>query len=215
MSVMKAVWDKPDLLANEVDSLRQALRRRNPFILAELTGATYEETEEGKGMFYLPFWGQKTWLPFPELAAQGEDGQLLGTLDQALLAYYFSTSDGTPQAGRWMGFSELPNGRFYTSAFQGYTGRKLEREFGDDGDRFARTAVKLNGRPAILGSRAFSFTILPRVSLLVVCWLGDEDFLTSYRVLFDANVAHHLPTDGCAILGSTLTRRLIATCHGK
>ncbi|HID53450.1 MAG TPA: DUF3786 domain-containing protein [Anaerolineae bacterium] len=209
MSVMKAALDSPDLLAEEVDRLRTALRLRNPVILAGLTGAHYEEMEPGKGLFRLPFWERETMIPFPELTAQDENGQPLGTLDQALLAYYFSTSDGTPQTGRWMGFSELPNGRFYTAAFQGYTGQKLMQTFGDDVDRFARVAVKLNGRAASLGSQAFSFAILPRVSLLVVCWLGDEDFLTSYRVLFDTAVSHHLPTDGCAILGSVLTRRLI------
>ena len=33
--------------------------------------------------------------------------------------------------------------------------------------------------------------------------------LNPYRILFDGNVCHHLSTDGCAIIGSTLTRRLI------
>jgi hypothetical protein len=47
------------------------------------------------------------------------------------------------------------------------------------------------------------------VSLMVVCWLGDEDFLTSYRILFDAAANHHLSTDACAVVGSTLTRRLL------
>ncbi|HFQ93020.1 MAG TPA: DUF3786 domain-containing protein [Anaerolineae bacterium] len=210
MSVMKAVWDSPDLLAEEVDRLREALRLRNPIILAGLTGTQYEEAEPGQGLFRLPFWGREIVIPFPELIAQDEGGEPLGTLDQALLAYYFSTSDGTPETGRWLGFSELPNGRFYTAAFQGYTGHKLMQTFGDDVDRFANASVKLNGRAESLGSRAFSFAVLPHVSLLVVCWLGDEDFLTSYRVLFDTAVSHHLPTDGCAILGSTLTRRLIA-----
>ncbi len=210
MSVMKAAIDSPDLLAEEVDRLREALRRRNPVILAGLTGAHYAETEPSQGLFRLPLWGRETVLPFPELVVQDDDGKPLGTLDQALLAYYFSTSDGTPQTGRWLGFSELPNGRFYTTAFQEYTGQKLMQTFGDNVDRFASAAVKLNGRAVSLGSRAFSFAILPHVSLLVVCWLGDEDFLTSYRVLFDTAVSHHLPTDGCAILGSTLTRRLIA-----
>ncbi len=209
MSVMKAAIDSPDLLAEEVDRLREALRLRDPVILAGLTEAHFEETEPGNGLFRLPFWGRQTVIHFPELVAQDEDGQPLGTLDQALLAYYFSTSDGTPQTGRRLGFSELPDGRFYTTAFQGYTGHKLMQTFGDDVDRFGETAVTLNGRAASLGSRSFSFTILPHVSLLVVCWLGDEDFLTSYRVLFDTAVSHHLPTDGCAILGSILTRRLI------
>ncbi|MFN2105113.1 MAG: DUF3786 domain-containing protein [Candidatus Promineifilaceae bacterium] len=44
--------------------------------------------------------------------------------------------------------------------------------------------------------------------MAAVCWLGDEDFPTSYRILFDRSIEHHLPTDACAILGSMLTTRL-------
>jgi len=51
------------------------------------------------------------------------------------------------------------------------------------------------------------------VRVTVACWQGDEDFPSSYRVLFDAALAHQLPTDAGAVLGSTITRRLIAAHH--
>jgi hypothetical protein len=206
---MKATHQSPDLLAAHVDKLRNALRRRNPTILAGLTGAHYQETEADKGVFRLSLWSQEITIPFPDLEAQDKDGKPLGGLDQALLAYYFSTADGTPLTDRWMGFSELPNGRFYAQAFQGYTGHQLMKTFGDDIERFGKMAVILHGKQELPGSRAYSFAVLPYVSLLLVCWLGDEDFVTSYRVLFDTAVSHHLPTDGCAIVGSILTRQLI------
>ena len=60
-----------------------------------------------------------------------------------------------------------------------------------------------------LGDLAYTFQALPRVSLLLVFWKGDEDFPASFQVLFDASASHYLPTDAYAILGSTLTRRLI------
>ncbi|NHZ72197.1 MAG: hypothetical protein GWP17_03820, partial [Aquificales bacterium] len=59
MSVMKAAFDSPDLLAEQVDRLRQALRQRNPAALARLTGSHYQETELGYGVFRLPFWGKE------------------------------------------------------------------------------------------------------------------------------------------------------------
>ncbi|MCP4418104.1 MAG: DUF3786 domain-containing protein [Chloroflexi bacterium] len=209
MSVMKAVHESPDLLAEHVDKLRDEIRQRNPLTLAALTGASYEETESGQGLFRMPLWGEVVILPFPALVATDEAGQQRGTMDQALLAYYLQTADGTPQSGDWIGFSEMVNGRFYSNAFQGYTGHKLSQTFVNNIERFAQAATKLNGKPESLGDCSFSFAVLPHVSILVVCWLGDEDFMTSYRVLFDANVNHHLPTDVCAILGNTLTRRLI------
>jgi hypothetical protein len=44
---------------------------------------------------------------------------------------------------------------------------------------------------------------------MVAYWLGDEDFPSTCQILFDAAAGHYLPSDAYAILGSTLTRRLI------
>jgi hypothetical protein len=50
---------------------------------------------------------------------------------------------------------------------------------------------------------------LPRLSILVAYWSGDEDFPTSVQVLFESSTPHYLPTDVCAYLGSSLTRMLL------
>jgi hypothetical protein len=159
-------------------------------------------------------WDQEISLTFPEfIGRSARTGQLLTTFDQALLAYYFTFSDGTPEQGKWISFSELPDGRFYFQAFQGYTGQVLAKIFGNQGVGFDEAAEKVNGYKVDLdeplGDFAYCFRVLPRVSLLAVSWLGDEDFPASYRILFNGNVCHHLSTDGCAIIGSILTRRLI------
>ena len=223
----KKAAKKPDELGLRVADLHAQLREADPAVLAAHTGATYYPspnwagdglTNEG-GVFHLLFWGREVILTFPDF--EGRDGpssQLLGTFDQAQLAYYFTISDGTPQTGRWISFSELPDGTFYTQAFQGYTGNELLKVFGNDGERFADAAVQAGGSPAqqvalgmaqSIGDQAFIFRVLPHVSLMIVIWQGDEDFPASYRILFDAAASHHLTTDACAILGSTLTRRLV------
>lgn len=81
---------------------------------------------------------------------------------------------------------------------------------GNDLDAFARAARALGGAPLALGDAAYAFAVLPQVSVAVVVWQGDDEFPASYRVLFDAAASHQLPTDACAIVGSTLTRRLVA-----
>jgi len=203
-----------DQLFQRVDELHARLRQSNPVTLAAQTGAGYLPAGSGKGTFYLPFWGAEVSLTYPEFVSRNSrTGELLTTFDQALLAYYFTLSDGSPQIGQWISFSELPDGRFYSQAYQGYTGNDLAKVFGNDEAGFARTAEALRGRRLemadLLGDMAFRFAVLPRVSLLAVCWLGDEDFPPSYRILFDVSVSHHLSTEACAILGGTLTRSLV------
>ncbi len=196
-------------LAKRVTELFAELNAANPEILAARTRAAYQPVGAQQGTFRLLFWGREIELTFPGFEAQDlQTGQPVDTFNLAMLAYYFHTSDGRPESGRWIAFTELPDGRFYTQAFQGYTGNQLAKTFGNDAEAFARAALALGGRAVEMGDHAYAFRVLPRVSLLAVCWLGDEDFPPSYRVLFDASAAHHLTTDACAIVGSTLTRKL-------
>lgn len=213
-NVQELLVDRPDHLAERVAELHSGLRKADPLALAESTGATYLAAGPIQGTFHLAVWEQDITLTFPEFVGRdARTGERLRTDIQALLAYYFTLSDGTPLTNRWISFSELPDGKFYTQAFQGYTGHKLGKAIGNDDRGFAQAAAGLNGRELpseqSLGDQAFTFRVFPYVSLLAVCWLGDDDFPASYRILFDAAVDHHLSTDACAILGSTLTRRLI------
>lgn len=202
--------DSRDALAQRVMELRDALKSRDTALLAANTGATYSQTEAGSGEFRLHLWNQDVVLRWPAFSAQYADtGTALGSFDLAMLAYYFYTADGTPPAGTWISFSELPDGQFYTAAFQGYTGNELGKAFGNDLAAFETAAKRLGGRKEQMGDAAYAFRALPKVRLLAVGWAGDEDFPPSYRILFDAHSSHQTTTDACAILGSTLSRRLI------
>lgn len=198
--------DARDYLAGRVAELHDDLRQQNPNGLAQKAGAAAKN-----GRFHFHLWGQPITITPPNFMASDATGQELDTFSQALLAYYLHTTNGTPLAGEWIAFTELPDAQFYTAAFQGYTGNELARAFGNEVDKFAETAVALGGRVVHFADRAFAFQVLPHVAVMVACWQGDEDFPPSYRVLFDANTHHHLPTDACAIIGSTLTRRLLKT----
>jgi hypothetical protein len=199
-----------DPLVQRVDELRAMLRQMDPIYRASSTGSTYHPAADGGGEFRLIVWEQEVRVTYPDfLAYDTEKGEPLGTFIDALLAYYYHLSDGTPLSGEWIAFSDLPDGTFYAQAFQGYTGRELESVFGNDSEAFAQAAERIGGRREFFGDLAYSYQVLPRVALMVVCWLGDEEFPPSYRVLFDSAASHHLTTDACAIVGSNLTRRLI------
>ena len=195
-----------DLLAAKADDLRAEIRLRQPASLAAATATEFTGTE-----FRFDFWGQPVRLAFPELRVSiaGSEKELPG-FHQTMILYYFATCDGSPLTGKWVSFADLPDGRMYNSAFQGYTGRELVKRFGLDLESFRRAAVKAGGEPAGEGDAAYRFLALPRVPLLAVYWLGDEDFPSNCQFLFDASASHCLPTDACALLGSALTRKLLA-----
>ena len=187
-----------------------ALGGQDPNGLALRTGTHFISEGGQGGVFHLSIWDQEVLLDFPAFTARyTHTGLKLNTFELTMLAYYFHLSDGTPQSGKWIAFTELPDGKFYTQAFQNYTGQRLIDTFGNNAEAFESAALKSGGRKEFFANISFSFQALPRVALMVACWLGDEDFPPSYRILFDSAAGRHLSTDGCAILGSTLTRRII------
>lgn len=202
--------DSRDYLALRVVELRDELQERDTAVMAANTGSTFITKESGQGEFRLPMWGREVILSWPDFTARdAQTGAALPTMNLAMLAYYFHISDGTPPAGTWIAFTDLDDGKFYTAAFQGYTGQELVKVFGNDLDSFAGAAEFSGGRRETFGDAAFAFRALPYVPLLAVGWQGDEDFPPSYRILFDTHSNKHMSTDACAILGSSLTRQLI------
>lgn len=199
-----------DRLARRVDELKESLSHKKPSYLAAATSAEFRPRDPDKGEFSLLLWGNEVSLSYPDFNAQDRrTGNHLPQMDLVMLLYYFNNSKGIAKTGSWISFSELPDGKFYNQAFQGYTGQRLARSFRDDMATFEYAATSLGGTSFPLGSASFTFKVLPLVSLLVVFWHGDEDFPSSFQILFDASASQCLPTDAYAILGSMLTGRLI------
>jgi hypothetical protein len=202
--------DNEQPLTQLVTGLAEKLRGLDPEILAARAGARYFSMGKGEGMLSMPVWGRTIVITFPDLdALDTQTKKTLPIFTQALVLQYLSTTDGMPEAKTWISFTELPDGKFYNQAFQGYTGNKLSSIFKSDYTAFERAATSIGGHREIFADDAFQHKVLPRISLLAACWHGDEDFPPSYQILFDASISHHLPTDGCAIIGSTLTKMLI------
>jgi hypothetical protein len=196
-------------LASRVDELREALQQIPVNLLAEHTGASYQAIGPGRGEFRLSLFRSPTIITHPGFVGFDMQDEELPLPFQAVLAYYFYTSDGTPLTGKWVSFAELPDGRMYNSAFQGYSGNEIVKAFGLDMAAFAMACEEGGGVPTPLGDVSYIFYALPRLPMLANYWRGDEDFPSSCKILFDSSVSHYLPTDVCAILGSMLTHKIV------
>lgn len=196
-------------LADRAGDLRAALRLQRPDLVAGRSGASYLERGPGSGELHVPLWGHDRILTWPELIGYSSQADALPAVQQTLLLYYLITADGTPLTGRWVSFAELPGGRMYNTAFQGYSGDEAAKTFGLDLAAFEHACVSEGGKKAAIGNVAYVFEALPRVPLLATYWLGDEEFPSSAKILFDESACHYLPIDACAVLGSMLVHRLI------
>jgi hypothetical protein len=199
-------------LLPRLNELRLKLNQANPVLLARYTGTIFIPLNEGQGKFEFTFWQQQVDLPFPGFTAYSRNNQdLLDNLRQGILLYYFAHANGIPETGHFIAFSELPDGRFYDQAFQGYTGQILLKTIGNNQLTLDRIAISNDGSRGNMGDIAYKFRILPRITVQLVFWDGDEDFPPVYKILFDKSIQHYLPTDACAVLGSLITRQLCAS----
>ena len=196
-------------LAVEIERLRLLLRQKRPDELAWLAGAAYTAQGAEGGKLQLDLWGEAVLFDFPELIARRKDTSPLPLPIQALLIYYLKTTDGVRPMGEWVSFADLPGGRMYAQAFQGYSGNLLVHTFGEDLQAFRRACLAAGGTPVELGDAAYRFAGLPEVPLQVTYWQGEDEFPSASKVLYDRTATHHLPIDVCAILGSMLVSRIL------
>jgi hypothetical protein len=200
-----------DMLLPLVGELQERLRHEDPAEVAFRSGADLIQEDKERVEVSLHLWGRPYRVDWPEVRVRERDsGQVCRADVSSLILFYLDAADGTPVAGRWISFRELPHGMFYHQAFQGYTGKRLTRHFGNDLAAFQRAARAVGGFSLSLGDASFSFRALPRVELAAVYWLGDEDIPANASVLFDVSASHYMSADGLAHLGSQLTGKLIA-----
>ena len=198
-------------MERRLDSLRGALQKESVADVAFRSGA-----QLSAGQLRLRYWDREVLIDWPSLQAEYQDDGPCSTFDTAMLLYFIITADGSPAAGRWISFRELPDGGFYHQAFQGYSGNRIATAFGGDPAAFTRACEALDGEPiADLSPHAFAFHPFERLALAAALWPGDEELPGTATVLFDASASRYLPTDGLALLGSGLAGRLVKYAHSE
>lgn len=193
-------------MSRQLDVLRGEVRAKHPGRLAVDCGGTL--VDQGIRFAY---WGQAVEISCADWVARKlSDGTECSVYDAGMLLYYLRQADGTPLADRWIGYRELPDGSFYSQAFQGYTGDRLVRVYGEQPEAYIKAAQAQDGvRLTALPGLAYAFQPLPRIRLASIIYPGDEEFPARASVLFDAAACHYMTTDGLALLGAGLVGRLL------
>jgi hypothetical protein len=188
------------------DALRVARQKAADLDPAEAAACVDAVWDADTATFALPFLGGTATLTHPGFEVMIDDSPAPPHV-AALLVYHLAISDGTPPAGEWMSFADLPEASFYVTAFNGYTGAQIARTFGPDGERLDDAVPRQIGGSPIEGvaDRAWTIPALPRVPVALLWWDADEEFGARAQLLYDETASHHLTTDGCAVLGSWLT----------
>jgi hypothetical protein len=165
----------------------------------------------------VPYFGRPHLVSHPDgdVTAAGEPAHVAVSI---LLLHYLLHADGVLPAGEWLAFRDLPDGLFYATSFAERVEAPLARAFGAVSaaglevalEAFRRAAAAAGGAPLDLADASYVFQALPRLTLAVLVWAGDDEFPAQARVMFDASAGHYLPAEDLAGLGGQLSRRLVS-----
>lgn len=126
----------------------------------------------------------------------------------ALILHYLTRADGTPAAGREVGFSQIPGGSFYEGPFRKRIVSRIVRRFGGDPPLLLKCGMDLGGRVVRYGDAAMAFAAFPAVPVTIVLWRGDDEFPANANFVFDASVADYLSVEDVVVTCEELVNRL-------
>ncbi len=189
----------------------QALRKADLVQRAARSGSRLEITPQGQKRIGLRYLGRDLFLSFPqETIDPSNGGGPVPLREEILILHYLERARGTPLAGEWISFAEIPGGTFYHPVFQQRCKAPLVKYFGERPDSLLSVAVdEVRGEPWSMGNVGVKIQAFPFVTLGLVLWKGDAEFPPDGNVLFDSSITGNLPVEDIVILAETVVWKLI------
>jgi hypothetical protein len=154
--------------------------------------------------------GQSCQVTFPDIAVSLVDSEAqVPVKDKVLILHYLAQAKGTPIAGKFIAFTELPEGANYFRTFSKRSIEPLAKYFGAEPQRLIEAGEKLGGRKVDYGDVAVTISAFNRVPITLVLWRGDEEFSPRSNILFDASISGYLSTYDITMVCEAIIWKLV------
>ena len=191
---------------------RTSLSKKDPSLIADVSGVVVHRDTEGNTVFHLHFLNRRIAISWPDLKFSYRDSEeALPIQQQILLLHYLDgTGNGIKRSGEWISFQEVPDGRFYMGAFIKRAKDPLVHGFGGSPEQLTSLATKVyNASPFDHGDHAVVVEPLPLIPMALVLWEGDEEFPPDGNILFDSSISKILSAEDIAWLAGMVIYPLI------
>ncbi len=172
--------------------LWDALRQADPL---EIAGRALVEYDLEESVYVVPFLNTAA-LCYPET----EEIEVLGRLGHfskdfqlnLVVLHYLLYARDKPVANKWVSEKDLPGGGLFFTAAHALPMESLTGAFDARPSLLDAAALSIGGEKADMGGLSYRFRILPRIPILMIFWIRDEEFEPSSHVLFDETICAHL-----------------------
>lgn len=165
----------------------------------------------GDGACKISFFGRDSTIDYGRRRILDHRGERAGVTVEIVLLHYLLRAKDLPLSGRLKSFREFSEAEAYQDAFRRRVIEPLAQAFGPHPESFERAARALGGTPADLrtGDLKFRLMALPRLPVVCILWLGDDEVPASAQVLFDETADSQVLVEDLAVVGEFAAYLLI------
>ena len=139
----------------------------------------------------------------------GESRTEVSTYLQVLILHYLAGAGNAQMSNRLATFREFEGGAIYYPAFKARAIDMIVKVFGTSPDVLKHIGHVLRAEPVSTGDVGFRIHFFPKLPIVIVLWLGDDEVSPSANILFDANAGKMLPTEDLSVVGGAAIRWLV------
>ena len=172
--------------------LFQDLGALDPEDAIQRTGCAFDQASK---VFRIKIWDRTYEADPAKQRISVPGGQSHGAYMALFVLHCLMRAQGISLSGQWVSEKDLPSGAAFFRGPHTLPTRMVAQTFENDLEGFNRRCELLGGSPLDMADAAFAFEITPKIPVAVLFWLGDADFTSEVKLLFDRTIALHLPLD--------------------
>ena len=130
----------------------------------------------------------------------------LGYFSRLSILFYLTSAKNIPLSGRLVQPVNLKGGQVFFRGTHVLPLDKLALKYSSDAKSFMKRGTDLGGAQTDYGDASIQLFPFPRIPVVIILWLEDEEFPARTDLLFDSTCEFHLALD---ILWSTAMKSLL------
>ncbi len=163
----------------------------------EVIARTGSEYNKSKNEYVVKIWGYNYIVrPYSkEIMPEKEGLPTYKDYFYLFMLFYLMKSKDLPVSGEWVSEKDVPGGAAFFRGPHTLPTNDITQVYENDLEKFKKRCEALGGTPIELADAAYSFEIANNIPVAVLYWIGDEDFESEAKLLFDKTIEEHLPLD--------------------
>ena len=172
----------------------------DPMEMSRRSGVPFDRD----GFFRLTLMGREVSVSWPGMEAAYEDGTPAAANIRILLGRLLLGGMLISSKGEMKAYNEFPWGNVYLQQFRGRCVMRLAGSYGRNIGKFREACGSLGGVPVTGGDAAYDVPFLPKLTVRLILWEGDDEFPPSAQALFSENFAYAFTAEDMAVVGDVV-----------